>query len=63
LLSTYVSSEICSRQKAQDEEEAPLPVEVLVDILISFLAKPSAVLRSLSIVVFKVFAVKWTTKF
>lgn len=38
------------------------PVEVLVDVLISFLAKPSAVLRSLAVDSFKAFAVKSGTR-
>lgn len=42
-------------------EKEPLPVEVLVDVLISFLAKPSAVLRALAVDVFKVFGKKAAT--
>lgn len=51
------------RKADSDEDEETLaPVEVLVDILFSFLAKPSSVLRSLSSDVFKVFSGKCTSK-
>ncbi|KND01937.1 DNA-directed DNA polymerase [Spizellomyces punctatus DAOM BR117] len=47
---------------ADDMEEDHAPIEVLVDILISFLAKPSALVRSLSQDVFKVFNNQLTKK-
>ncbi|TPX59035.1 hypothetical protein SpCBS45565_g07848 [Spizellomyces sp. 'palustris'] len=47
---------------ADDMEEDLAPIEVLVDILISFLAKPSALVRSLSQDVFKVFSNQLTKK-
>ncbi|KAI8825821.1 DNA polymerase phi-domain-containing protein [Fimicolochytrium jonesii] len=50
------------RKNADDDEEEHEPVEVLLDVLISFLAKPSALLRTLSQEVFKVFSSKLTKK-
>ena len=50
------------KRKADDDDELPEAVEVLVDILISFLANPSAMLRSLASDVYKVFAPKSTSK-
>jgi DNA polymerase phi len=46
------------KRKAEELE----PVEVLADLLISFLAKNSAMMRTLSSEVFKVFAPKFTPK-
>ena len=48
-------------EEEEEPEKEPLPVEVLVDVLISFLAKPSAVLRALAVDVFKVFGKKAAT--
>ncbi|KAJ3162784.1 hypothetical protein HDU86_003758 [Geranomyces michiganensis] len=45
-----------------DNDEEHEPIEVLVDVLISFLAKPSAPLRTLSQEVFKVFCTQLTKK-
>ncbi|KAJ2956399.1 hypothetical protein NQZ79_g7736 [Umbelopsis isabellina] len=50
-----------SKAKAQDNDE-PEPVEVLVDILISFLSKSSSLLRSLAEQVFEIFSDKLTKK-
>jgi DNA polymerase phi len=50
------------KRKVESEEETPEPVEVLADILISFLAKPSAVMRNLSSDVFGVFSTKCTKR-
>ncbi|KAI8894276.1 DNA polymerase phi-domain-containing protein [Globomyces pollinis-pini] len=49
-------------KKRKLDEEEHLPIEVLTDILISLLDKPSAVLRTLATDVFKVFAPKSTEK-
>ncbi|KAI9091861.1 DNA polymerase phi-domain-containing protein [Phlyctochytrium arcticum] len=46
----------------ENDEEPPTPIEVLVDILISFLAKPSALFRSLSQDVFKAFCKRMNQK-
>ncbi|KAJ3154275.1 hypothetical protein HDU89_008342 [Geranomyces variabilis] len=46
----------------EDDDEEHEPIEVLVDVLISFLAKPSALLRTLSQEVFKVFCTQLTKK-
>ncbi|KAJ3275621.1 hypothetical protein HDV01_007624 [Terramyces sp. JEL0728] len=50
------------KRKQEETEEELAPVEVLTDILISFLAKPSAVQRGLATDVFKLFADKATEK-
>ncbi|KAJ3314511.1 hypothetical protein HDV04_006050 [Boothiomyces sp. JEL0838] len=50
------------KRKQEDTEEELAPVEVLTDILISFLAKSSAVQRGLASDVFKIFAGKATEK-
>ncbi|TPX59586.1 hypothetical protein PhCBS80983_g02349 [Powellomyces hirtus] len=53
------------KRKASDDDsddEDHEPIEVLVDVLISFLAKPSALLRTLSQEVFKVFCNQLTKK-
>ncbi|KAK9766822.1 DNA-directed DNA polymerase [Basidiobolus ranarum] len=49
------------KKKAVEEEESePEPIEVLVDILLSFLAKPSVMLRSLTEQVFETFCDRMT---
>lgn len=46
---------------ADDDEEAePAPIDVLVDVLLGFLAKPSALLRTISHDVFTVFCSQMT---
>lgn len=49
------------KSKAKEEDE-PEPVEVLIDILLSFLSKSSALLRSLAEQVFEIFSDKLTKK-
>ncbi|GAB5585522.1 DNA-directed DNA polymerase [Umbelopsis nana] len=49
------------KSKAKEEDE-PEPVEVLIDILLSFLSKLSALLRSLAEQVFEIFSDKLTKK-
>ncbi|RKO89758.1 DNA polymerase phi-domain-containing protein, partial [Blyttiomyces helicus] len=46
----------------EDDEGDFAPIDVLIDILISFLAKPSALLRALSHEVFKAFCSQMTKK-
>jgi DNA polymerase phi len=50
------------KKGAEEAEEALHPVEVLTDLLLSFLSKPSALLRTLSEQVFKVFCDGLTLK-
>ncbi|ORX88701.1 hypothetical protein K493DRAFT_341123 [Basidiobolus meristosporus CBS 931.73] len=50
-----------SKKKKTDEDEVePEPIEVLVDILLSFLAKPSVMLRNLTEQVFETFCDRMT---
>lgn len=49
-------------EAADEASEKPAAIEVLVDILIGFLAKPSTLLRSLATGVFKVFVHEMTPK-
>jgi DNA polymerase phi len=44
----------------EDDEEEPHPIDVIVDILLSFLAKPSILLRGITEHVFKVFSSQLT---
>jgi len=48
------------KTKDEDEEEELQPVEVIIDILLSFLIKPSALLRHVSEQVFVIFCDKMT---
>ncbi|KAF9941246.1 DNA-directed DNA polymerase [Mortierella alpina] len=49
-----------AKEEDQEEEEEIQPVEVIVDILLSFLIKPSALLRHVSEQVFVIFCDKMT---
>jgi DNA polymerase phi len=50
------SSSLKKAKRKREDEDQPEPVAVLCDILISFLSKPSAVLRNLALNVFKSFS-------
>jgi len=49
-----------TKKNAKSEEEEANPIEVLVDVLLSFLLKPSLLLRNLTEKVFKAFCSKLT---
>lgn len=48
------------RKNAEEEEAEPEPIDVLVDILVSFLTNPSPVLKDLAEKVFEIFSHKVT---
>ncbi|KAI8907298.1 DNA polymerase phi-domain-containing protein [Gorgonomyces haynaldii] len=50
------------KRKQEETEEQPLPLEVLVDILVSFMAKSSSTLRHLASSAFKTFSPRLTEK-
>lgn len=48
------------KRKADSSEEEPAPIDVLIDILLSLLSKPSAPLRNLAVQTFKSFTCQMT---
>lgn len=56
----FTTSKKANGKKADDDEEELQPIEVIIDILLSFLIKPSALLRHVSEQVFVIFADKMT---
>ncbi|KAG0086769.1 DNA-directed DNA polymerase [Podila epicladia] len=56
----FTTSKKANGKKADDDDEELQPIEVIIDILLSFLIKPSALLRHVSEQVFVIFADKMT---